>query len=277
MKYIKTLIFSFVLCSTSTYANFYVTIGEGVAIPSYSSSYTSDSTSVLYFPTSIGTSLFTLPGVTWKNGFDTGLDVNAALGYQFTPNLAMDVEFLYQYLMHHISGNYNWLEEETVNGRVFARSYNNQINDTMNPANIYSFLTNFYYHFKNNSKWTPLLGGGLGIAWLTANSLTLSNTLYVNDPIALLVETAPVKQITPSLTGTAFAWQFKAGLAYEVNPTVSVILLYRLFATSQFKASGSRIVSNPCGGPCARTFYVGSHNISGLLTNALELNVKLNA
>ncbi len=253
----------------------YVTGGFGVTVPSGNTSFTADSSSILYSPTAPGTSLFSLPSVTWKYNYNTGFDINAAIGYQFTDFFRSDVEFVYQNMQRNINGQYNWLERNASTGATYATSNNNPITSKSVTANVYSFLTNAYYDFRNNSKWTPSIGAGIGVAWVNSDTTTAMNTLNVDDPITPLVETAPIRQISPTLGGTAFAAQLKLAVSYKMSEATSLALQYRLFATSQLRSGSSYLITNP-GATGESTFYVAQHNVSGLLTNSLELTARLN-
>jgi len=250
----------------------YVNAGLGGVLGSSSSGYTADSSSLLYAPTTPGTSLFILPGVHWQNKYDNGFDANLAVGYRLSDHWRSEVEFLYQYMQRDVSGDYNWQEYNSSTMVLYAASNGNPIAPVTAPANVYSLLANTYYDFPNTTKWTPLIGAGIGIAWINSTRTTGNAILNVDDPSIPLVQTAPVSQTGPSLYGTALALQFKAGISYAYKDDTTVSLVYRLFGTSQFKASNSYIVSNP-GTSSASTFYVPGHDVGGILTNALEVNV----
>lgn len=275
MKRGLTIVLLFLYSSFSLGSPFYVNLGIGAFTSNSMSSYTRDSTASLYSPTAIGTSLFILPNVNWKNSFNNGLNINLATGYQFNQNWRGEIEFLYQNLNRDISGDYDWQEINSVTQAVYAQSFDNPISHSSSNVNLYSFLTNGYYDFKNNTKWTPFIGAGVGIAWINSESNHSLNILNVDDPSTPLVESAPVSQYSPSLSGTAFAGQFKAGINYEWDENKSLALIYRLFFTSQFKSSSSRITSNP-GTTGETSFYITQHNIDGIVTNALELNLRFN-
>ncbi|MFC7782585.1 outer membrane protein [Legionella taurinensis] len=253
----------------------YFNLGAGGAFSSTSNRFTGNSTTVLYGPTAIGTSLFSLPDVNWRNEFKNGFDLNAALGYRLNDTWRADVEFLYQNLKHHSQGNYDWQEQNPITGAIYARQANNPISDKSKRAHVYSLLTNIAYDLTPNGQWTPFLNGGVGVAWLQSGRVKTNNIINIDDPATPLVETAPATQTSPSLYGTAFAWQFKAGAAYAVNDKTTAILQYRLLGTSSFKASGSVITSNP-GTPGQASFYIAEHDIKGLLTQAIEFTLRLN-
>lgn len=252
---------------------FYINAGLGAAFSNTTTSNTSNSNSVLYAPTAIGTSLFTLPDINWQNKFKNGYGINLAVGKYFSPNGHGDLEFLYQNIQRDTYGTYNWLEQNSTTGAIYSQQANNPISKITTRANIYSFMTNASYDLINIGKIHPFLGAGLGLSWLKSGSTQTNNSINIDDPNTPLIETAPAMQNSPSLYGTAFAWQFKAGINYAVSEKATAILQYRLFQTTDFKAGQSTIITNP--GMAGQTeFYAGQHDIEGLLTHALELNLR---
>lgn len=251
----------------------YISAGLGAVFSDSSTSSTLNSNSVLYSPTSIGTSLFSLPNINWRNKFKNGYGINLSLGTYFTQRLHGDLEFLYQNIQRDSYGRYGWLEQNSVSGAVYAQQNNNLISQVATRANIYSFLSNASYDFGSLGKFQPFLGGGIGVSWLKSGSVQTNNTINIDDPSTPLIETAPALQNSPSLYGTAFAWQIKAGINYAVSDIATAILQYRLFETTDFKARKSTIITNP-GMAGETVFYAGQHDIKGLLTHAVELNLR---
>lgn len=255
-------------------SEFYINAGIGAVFSNTNTSNISDSNSVLYTPTAPGTSLFTLPRINWKNHFNNGYGINLAVGKYVSSHWRSDLEFLYQNIQRNTLGTYNWLEQNALNGSIYAQQFNNLISKKRTRANLYSFMTNASCDLFKVGKLEPFLGAGLGVSWLKSSSTQSNNAINIDDPNTPLIETAPALQNSPSLYGTAFAWQFKAGINYELSPTATAILQYRLFNTTDFKTSKSTIITNP--GIAGQTiFYTGQQNIKGLLTQAVELNMRL--
>ncbi len=75
------------------------------------------------------------------------------------------------------------------------------------------FMVNGYYDFETNSKWRPYIGGGIGGANVSINSLSAVGVLLADDDT------------------TVFAYQAKAGVAYEFSPAWEGTLGYRFFGT----------------------------------------------
>lgn len=262
-----------IVYGTVAEAGMYFNFGAGGVFSNSKSGFIENSTSVFYSPTAVGTSLFTLPNVNWQNHFKNGFDLSAAAGYHFTDHIRADEEFLYQNIERNSFGTYGWLEQDGATGATYAQQRNNPISNASTRAHVYSLLTNAAYDFISSSNWTPFVGGGIGVSWLQSKSLVTHDTINIDDPNTPLVETAPANQYSPSLYGTAFTWQFKAGISHVLSKTTSILLQYRVLGTTNFKADNSLIVTNP-GVVGQSNFYVAQKDISGLMTQAVELNVR---
>lgn len=273
-KRILVSLATLVACSAyATSKPYYFGMGAGAVFPSAESSSKTDSYSVLYGPTSVGTSLFTLPNVEWKNSFGTGLELNMVVGMKLFRHWRAEGEFLYQNINREISGNYDWREQSTTMPfTVVNDDVNNPMAHTDTPANVYALLGNTYYDFQTGTPWVPYIGGGIGLAWITSESTTKDGTLRVelNQP-PLDIE-APTVENSPSLYGTAFAWQIKLGLDYLFfEDAMSLGINYRLFGTTDFKASSSEIVTNPDISNAEAVFQVPETDVDGLLNNSVSV------
>ena len=74
-----------------------------------------------------------------------------------------------------------------------------------------ALMVNGYYDFSTNSKWKPYIGGGIGGGNVSVNGLSFQGMPAVDDD-------EPV-----------FAFQFKAGVAYEFTQALDATLGYRHF------------------------------------------------
>ncbi len=74
-------------------------------------------------------------------------------------------------------------------------------------------MVNGYYDIDTNSKWRPYIGGGIGGANVSINSLSSLGVLIADDDT------------------TVFAYQVKVGVAYEFTQALAGTLGYRFFAT----------------------------------------------
>jgi opacity protein-like surface antigen len=75
------------------------------------------------------------------------------------------------------------------------------------------FMVNGYYDFETNSKWKPYIGGGIGGANVSINSLSIVGIPLADDDTTVL------------------AYQAKVGVAYEFSPAWEGTLGYRFFGT----------------------------------------------
>lgn len=274
-KMIKNLILSSLLCIISfnswAASKVYTTIGAGLVVPSRNSNTISDSGFVHYGPTASpsGESFFNLPAVNFINNYKNGFNINAAIGYRLFPSIRADIEFLYQGFKRDITGNYGWAEYDASSAIIQNSVSNIQMTPTSSFTNVYSVMTNGYYDFHNSSQWTPLLGAGFGVAWIQSKSTTADGAFTISG------SQTPTLQNSQDLSGTAFAWQLKAGLTYDYSKFVAIVIQYRLFATTQFITQPCSIITNPNSGPTVRRiFRVSQQSIRGLFTNALELQLR---
>lgn len=122
-----------------------------------------------------------------------GFAVGAAMGYDFYGFPRIEAEIAYQN---------NALDKVTTGaGRVLLHE----------DIDSLAILVNGYLDFTNSSLWTPFLSVGLGTALINVDD----STVYVgNDATAV------------------FAYQIGAGIAYAVNPDLSLEGKYRYFATT---------------------------------------------
>lgn len=75
-----------------------------------------------------------------------------------------------------------------------------------------SLMGNVFYDFNTGSAWSPYVGGGLGVALMTADITSVGIDVIDDDD-------------------TVFAYQLGAGVGYALSPTVSITADYRFFAT----------------------------------------------
>jgi len=133
--------------------------------------------------------------------FDTGFLLGAAVGYDYG-QFRFEGEFGYR--SHTID---KW-KDITINGMNFGDASGDGDVTTL------SFLVNGFVDFPSNGPLTPYVGGGIGFATIDMNDLEIENVRIGDD------------------SDTVFAYQLAAGIAYAVNPYMSVDLGYRFFATA---------------------------------------------
>ena len=81
-----------------------------------------------------------------------------------------------------------------------------------NLSNL-GLMFNAFYDFNTNSNWTPFIGGGLGFSQVTIDNLSVGGVAAIDD------------------SSEAFSWQFKTGVSYQFNPSLSINGAYRVYGT----------------------------------------------
>jgi opacity protein-like surface antigen len=139
--------------------------------------------------------------------FDPGFNIGGAFGYNYG-NIRAEFEIAY----------HSWsMDEETVlpGGIIPGCPCTTKWDG---DSSALSFMVNGYYDFHSaNSPWVPYLGGGIGFANVDIH--------FVFD------ETLGTPTNVPSDDDIVFAYQLMAGIGYNINPSTTLVLGYRYFAT----------------------------------------------
>lgn len=140
---------------------------------------------------------------------DTGFGINGAAGYRFDD---ARVEFEVAYTNNDVDGvTVNDLAEVPIDGDIES----------------FQFMLNGYYDIPTQSRFSPYIGGGVGVATLTANDVAAAipglGNLALDD------------------SGASFVFQVKAGVNYEITDQASAFLGYRLHGIpgQDFEAFGA--------------------------------------
>lgn len=130
---------------------------------------------------------------------DLGFNVGAQLGYDFGPVRA-GLEYTFR------KNNGDQFEETTPAITIpFSDG----------SIDIHSYMAAGYLDWENKTKFTPYVGGGIGVAHVSFSNFEKFGTdLLVDD------------------SDTVFAYKLEAGAAYEVVSNISVTAAYEYFATS---------------------------------------------
>lgn len=99
--------------------------------------------------------------------------------------------------------------------------------------NIQALFANIYYDFRNSTSFTPYVGGGIGMGFISSKSSWYSPE---EDPGEGSFSSSKKHQ-------TNFAWNIGLGCAYEFNDTVAVDLGYRYAQFGKVK-SGTSIIQD---------------------------------
>ena len=244
-----------------TLGNSYFTLGGGAVFPTCDSS-----DKVFSAAINSNGSKFSLPRVVWKSKFQKGFEINAAAGFSFASRWKIEEEFLYQNMKRDISGVYDWKQTDATTLAVNSESICNPIEHASSIANLYCALSNLYYDFIGCSPWSLSLGGGVGIAWLRSNGASRHHSLHVAD------QTTPTLEKSPTLRGTAFAWQAKVGLSYAFTECLTIGVNYRLLGTTRFRASRSAITTNPNSNASIR-FLLPARDVGVMMNHGANLSL----
>ncbi len=126
---------------------------------------------------------------------------------------------------------------------LYTRSDISNISGTAAGGNLSnaSLMFNAFYDFNTDSNWTPFIGGGIGYARVTLDELSAGGVTLIDD------------------SDDAFAWQFKAGVSYQLTPSVSINGSYRLNSTDNL------VFQDPTG---------ASVTSAGLTNQSAEIGVR---
>lgn len=249
----------------------YISVGMGVVIPSQDIDIDGNSSFDLFNPTSLGSSIFQLPNIHWKNELQVGFENNLIVGFHFSEDLRAEGEFLYQNMQRDMSGSYDWNERYSSTGVLAFYTNDRPLANTSSTVNVFSLMTNLIYDFNNSTAWTPFIGAGLGIGWINSDGTKEDNVLITQTSADASPSSTPTTEYSPELYGTAFAWQFKVGVNYAWQENMSFDLVYRLFATTEFEQKSGRIVTNPQNPAYVADFSLPQGDVNGLLDNSVNL------
>ncbi len=253
--------------------NIYIAIAGGTLYPSQNSRYHANSNIITYAPTPNNTGEFYLANVNWHNDYRDGYQASVALGGNLYPCLRIEAEVLYQNMKRHVNGAYTWKEIVPESGDSFATQLNDPVSAVSNRANLYYLFANAMFDYRNHTPWTPAIGFGLGGAWLRSASMHAHNMLQLHDLNANTTIAVPVMTQSPALNGSAFAWQFKVGVDYDITCHLSVTAQYHLTGTSNFRVEPSTITVNP-GTAGQAIFSLPAKNVRGVLNNGFDLGMR---
>ncbi len=139
------------------------------------------------------------------DGYDLGT-------IEYDPGFASSFAAGFNFGMFRIEGEWGY-QGNNVDYKYHDDYYNDDDyydEDDENDLNAYSFMGNFYLDFVNPSPVTPFITGGIGIA---------NVELFDADD-------------------TVLAYQVGMGLAFAINPHMSIDLKYRYFTTEDLDFEG---------------------------------------
>jgi opacity protein-like surface antigen len=165
--------------------------------------------------------------------FDSGFNVGAAFGYDYGLT-RLEIE-----LAHRQN------DVDSINSGGFAFKADGDFSAT-------SVMLNGYWDFETGSTVVPYIGGGIGFANVSANNVRSFGVEFVDDD------------------DNVFAYQLAAGIAFALNPALTLDLGYRFFGTSDPEFDLTPQPNPDPLDPTTRQFETefNSHNVSlGLRMN----------
>jgi OOP family OmpA-OmpF porin len=136
----------------------------------------------------------TVRGANAELEYDTGVAFRFAAGAEIIPQVRGEVEYSFS----------------TIDGDKFTSTVGS-INAN-GDVDTNAFMFNGYYDFDLKSKWTPYLGGGIGVAWFNVEGSGAGVT--IDDTVS------------------EFAYQVMAGTSYQYTGNVALNAGYRYFGAS---------------------------------------------
>lgn len=126
---------------------------------------------------------------------DTGFGISGAGGYRFD-DFRVELEVAYS------------------NSSVSDITVNDNDISSDGSLNSWQFLLNGYYDIPTDSRFSPYIGGGAGLAIFSADDVSAT--------------VAPFGEVDLDGSSTSFIFQFKAGVGYDFTDNLNAFVGYRL-------------------------------------------------
>jgi opacity protein-like surface antigen len=139
-----------------------------------------------------------------------GYSLSGAAGFRFGNGLRADAEVGYR---RHGFDSLQIRADGGLGAAFGVGSLNGSTPKATGHLSALSLLGNLWYDLDLGSSVKPYLGGGLGAARVSATNVAVSGVTIVNG------------------SDTVFAFQFGAGVGYEIIPAATLSLDYRYFRT----------------------------------------------
>lgn len=147
------------------------------------------------------------PNISGETDFDVGTSFGGAVGYSFARH-----DFGYPFLR-----NFR-IEAEVIRQENDVDDVTGTINISGSPGQsdneflAHAFMANVYYDFETRTRFTPYIGVGVGGAIVDLEAGSGANRIVDDDE-------------------AVFAYQARAGVAYELSPNAAITLGYRFLDT----------------------------------------------
>ena len=161
-----------------------------------------------------------LGSVSFDTKFDTGYGVHGAIGHSWG-GFRLEGEVSYR------KNDLDTFDITNVTLAGIGSLSDVGNGDFSGDVTALAFMANAWYDFNTGSPWKPFIGGGLGTARISLNDVALTSLTILGVPIPLA---APEPLADDD--DWVFAYQFGAGIGFEVTPTTTISLGYRFFGTA---------------------------------------------
>lgn len=161
-----------------------------------------------------------LTSINQTTAFDTAGIFGVGVGYQFNNWFRGDITGQYR-------GNSNFKGTDLITYPLSDGSLANGVNNYGASKSEWLVLANAYVDLGTWWCVTPFIGAGVGMARVNIANYTDNGSVnYFDDGIAPISGTFPGYANAPSSAKWNLAWALHAGLAYKVNPAMTVELGY---------------------------------------------------
>ena len=150
------------------------------------------------------------------------------------------------------------------------------IGDAVDDVLSHNFFANLYYDYQSESKFTPYVGFGIGLARVSVDYRTFWQRSREHDQITVF-DPGPGEELNHALVGavsydrarmrdTLFGYQVLAGVDYQISDPVSFGLKFRYADFGEFKDESeytqlrghASVAGNP---PRPVTYYIQTNDI----------------
>ena len=142
-----------------------------------------------------------------SSDFDPGWGVGVSVGYGFTNGFRLEGEVGYR--------------RNGINSFTDSSGTTFSVDGHMSS---WDFMGNIYYDIPTGSRWTPYIGGGIGVA-----------IVHLSAQASL---TSPTAALSWDDSDAVFAYQGIAGIGYQITESVNLGVEYRHLGTADPTFSG---------------------------------------
>lgn len=208
-----------------------------------------------------------------KESFDGGMGIlaGAALGYRMG-NFRIEGEYFYRNAAHDDTDVPRTADYDPSTDTQFAI-----VQDAVDDVLTHNFFANLYYDFHSDSKFTPYVGMGVGLASVTVEYRTLWHRNGISQTKVFDNTLPGGRELNQKLAGALlrdgaklsdllFGYQALAGVDYQISEPVSIGLKFRWADFGEFKDEShydslrnhASVAGNP---PVPVTYYVRTDDI----------------